>query len=709
MSPMRGNPLARFLAAAAFIFGLFVATAAAQPAEGERLRIGDILALSLPGEPSLTADFAIDRNGEIHLPEIGALKIEGKTVKEASQEARSALSKAFRDLDRFALRIKDRRLVVAVAGQVKSPGTLDLAGDATVQVAIAAAGGLQAGAQLDKVKIIRDGKATTFDYKRYLDTGDFSILPKLESLDVVFVPSSPLTGDVQIDFDAATLARAGDGAESDKAVKVFGEVNHPGQFSWKDGSTVVDMLMRAGGVTRYAAVEQVRIIADSEPVMFNLQAFLDSGDEKLLPTLKPGATVFVPIQIDLVRKGKHTVYVMGEVAKPGAFETQAGATFIDILANAGGPTRYADTRNIRIIHPGGKVSLFDMVAFTEGRGGMIPAVAAGDAVLVPEKIETTEPSWLKTPSSRAVQVIGAVNKPDRYEWSDEMTLFDLLAQAGGPTEQGDLSSIRILKNDSREARPVVFDLKAFLDTGGDMRRVPRIRAGYIVMVPQLPKDPTDNKSQWLSQGPERSIYIMGAVGAPGRYAFDSTMGFLDLLAAADGPTKGADLRRIRVAMRGERTADARLIDLARYMETGDESLLPRLSTGDLVYVPDRDQEWTEETTAETVRVIGAVAKPGRYRFTDRMSILDLLAEAGGPTPEALQSRIVVVNMGVETKASYFNLLKFARTADHKRLPVVRAGDTVYVPDKAQSHWAQFMGVVRDAAQIAGILAVIAAL
>ena len=103
--------------------------------------------------------------------------------------------------------------------------------------------------------------------------------------------------------------------------------------------------------------------------------------------LKPGATIFVPIQVEQIRKGKHTVYVMGEVAKPGAFELQEGATFVDILANSGGPTRYADTRQIRILRGDGKVSMFDMVSFTEGKGGKVPLVSAGDAILVPEKIE----------------------------------------------------------------------------------------------------------------------------------------------------------------------------------------------------------------------------------------------------------------------------------------------------------------------------------
>jgi hypothetical protein len=54
-------------------------------------------------------------------------------------------------------------------------------------------------------------------------------------------------------------------------------------------------------------------------------------------------------------------------------------------------------------------------------------------------------------------------------------------------------------------------------------------------------------------------------------------------------------------------------------------------------------------------------------------------------------------------------VKFSRTGDYSALPVLRTGDTVYVPDKSQSDWNRFMSGVRDASQIVGLVAAIAAL
>jgi protein involved in polysaccharide export with SLBB domain len=701
--------LTRFVFAALLAFSALLPLvdfpAAAAP---QNLRIGDTVALRVPGEQALSVDLKIDRQGQIILPEIGAVAIAGFALPEAERRVRIALSRVYRDLDRLSLSLKERRLLVTVLGYVKNPGPVEIPGDATVQLAIAAAGGLIQGAQLDRLRLQRGQTETTFDYKRYLDSGDPVLLPALEPLDTIFVPASPRTGNVQIDFDGRTLSEAGDGGEDRSSIKVFGEVNKPGIFAFKPGSNAIDLIMRAGGVTRYASVEQIRIITKGQPSIFNLQTFLDSGKTSLLPELTEGATIFVPKQLEEIRSGKNTVYVMGEVAKPGAFDSKPGAGFIDILANSGGPTRFADTRQIRLIKADGKVVMVDLPLFTEGKGGKLPEVAAGDAIFVPEKTDTKEPSWLKVAPDRAVKLMGAVTRPGRYEWSDEMSLLDLLAQAGGPTQKSDMARIQIRASETDKGKPVLFDLTAYLN--GQVTTLPKLRAGAVIMVPDLPSSPVDMKGQWVQQAPEASIYVMGQVGSPGRYAFNTQMGFLDIIAAANGPTGSADLRNVRVSHRHGKGSRVSKVNLARYFETGDDKLLPRVKPGDVIFIPDRNREWLDSPKESTVRVIGAVGKPGRYRFTDDMTLLDLLAEAGGPTDNALQSKIVVINISQQTEgARLFDLVTFAKTGNIEKLPVVRAGDTVYVPNTSQSEWKIFMDGFRDVIPIVSLIALIGAL
>ena len=671
-----------------------------------RLAPGDRVIVALPGEAAFEAPVAIDAEGRILLPEVGEVTLGGLTLPEAREHLRAQLGEVFLSAPQLDLRLVERRLLIRVLGHVETPGLVDIAQGETVQVAVSAAGGPRLGAQLDRYQLRRGDEVTEFDYKRYLETGDEALLPKLRSLDTIFVPASPLLGNVAIAVDSSTFESTGDSGDAARAVSVFGEVVRPGAYSWKDGMTAMDAILRAGGVTRYAGVEQIRVIADGEPLPFNLKDYLDSGDPARMPEIRPGAILFVPSQAEGVAGSSRTVYLMGEVQKPGAYELGPGAGMLDALANAGGPTRYADARNIRILRGDGSVDRFDLTAFSEGPGARPPAIRPGDAIFLPEAAQDDANSWLSIPSSRAIYLMGAVARPGRYEWSDEMTLLDLLAQGGGPTAAGDAGAIEIsVPGAGGGFARQVFDLDAFR-AGGTPADLPVLAAGSVVMVPELPADPADNKSRYILQSPDRSIYILGAVQAPGRYAFEPDLSLLDVLSAAGGPSPDADLRAMRHVRTGEATAKAKTVDLRLFFKTGDAAVLPRLAAGDAIYVPSVERPFLDQAPEDTVRVLGAVAAPGRYIFGEEMTILDLLAQAGGPTESALNRKIVVVNLSCcRDQARTFNLTAFARTGDASLLPVVRPGDTVYVPDRNQTGFRRFMGSVTDITQILSLAAI----
>ncbi|MCP3870951.1 MAG: sugar ABC transporter substrate-binding protein [Gammaproteobacteria bacterium] len=673
------------------------------------VQVGDLVQISLPGEESLSEPFGVDRQGRILLPEVGAIRVAGMSEDKMEQKVADRLQNVFRDLRNLRVYVYKKQLLISVQGYVNQPGEFSLPANGSVQMALYAAQGLRSGAQLNRIQLVRNRKTQIFDYKRYLDSGDGSLLPKLRSLDTLFVPASPKIGNVEMNFDPSMIADAGDAAEDRKAVKVFGEVNRPGSFSFKDSMNLVDLLMRAGGVTRYAGVEQIRVITQGEPRLFNLKRYLDSGNEQLLPEIVAGTTIFVPRQEEEIKTGANMVYVMGEVAKPGAYEGKKGATFMDILANAGGPTRFAESRQIRVIKADGKVSPFDLAGYTEGTvPSRPPAISAGDAIFIPEKTDMNEKSWLKVAPNRAVRVIGEVVRPGRIEWSDEMSLLDLLAHVGGPTSRADTSSIEIVTTAAGgKTKAHTFDLDAFIKRGGSDSELPRISAGATIRVHDLPQDPSDNKAQWVRQASEKSIYVMGQVGAPGRYMFTDTMNFLDILTAADGPTDKADIHNIRINHRDAKHAQVSKLNLALYFETGDENLLPRVKTGDTIYVPEKNRIWLDQSKESTVRVLGAVNRPGRYRFNDDMTLLDLLAEAGGTGNNAFVEKITVVNLSCcRDQARIFDLAEFSRTANFDDLPVVRAGDTVYVPDKGDSAFEKFRTGLGDVFRIVSIGALI---
>ncbi|WP_019614103.1 SLBB domain-containing protein [Psychromonas ossibalaenae] len=674
-----------------------------------KIQNGDLLQISLPGEETLQTPFQVDRQGRIILPEVGALQVGGLSIKEITSLVSSKLDKLFLDLDNLNIYLLKKQLIINVRGYVIQPGEFTLQSDASIQLAIYAAGGLRSGAQLDRIQLIRGQNTTVFNYKQYLDSGDRTLLPELKSMDALFIPASPMTGNVEVEFNPADMANAGDSANNSDAIKVFGEVNRPGSFAYRESMDIVDLLMGSGGVTRYAGVEQIRVITQGRPALFNLRKYLDTGDQQHLPKITAGATIFVPKQQEEIKSGAHMVYVMGEVAKPGAYESKNGATFMDILANAGGPTRFAESRQIRIIKADTSIVAFDLSAYTEGgRGSKPPAISPGDAIFVPEKTDMNEKSWLKVTPNRAVRVLGAVVRPGRIEWSDEMSLLDLLAHVGGPTPRADTNNIEIVIPQNNGGSKVYnFDLNAFLKQGQSDQDLPVIKAGSTIMIQELPQDPSNNKSQWVRQSSEKSIYIFGQVGAPGRYMFSNEMNFLDILAAADGPTDQADLRNIRINHRDDMQKGVSKLDLALYFETGDDHLLPVVKTGDTIYIPEKNRIWLDQSKESTVRVLGAVNKPGRYRFDDTMTLLDLLAEAGGTVEDAHIENITVVNLSCcKDQARSFDLGEFSRSAAFADLPVLRAGDTVYIPYRSQSTYEKIRNGLTDVIQVVALGALI---
>ena len=656
-------------------------------AVAEQVQVGNKIYLYLPGEVEFDEPFEVAKDGTITLPELGKIKVTGAELAEIEQQLRAALSEVYVAMDDFYLEIRSRDIFINVMGYVKDPSQVSIPRDGNIQMVIARAGGLKPGAQLDRLQIRRGSDVIEFNYKAYLDSGNIDLLPQLQSADTVFVPVSPLLGNVQIDFDAQTLSASGD-ASDNSAITLLGEVHNPGSFSFKENMSVLDALMRAEGVTRYADVTKIRVIVDKTPVVFDLKAYLDKPNNDTMPALKAGSTIYVPIMVDDVNTTSRTVYIMGEVQKPGAYEAGDSTSFLDILANAGGPTRFAETRQIKILTPSGESILFDLQGYSEGIVTVkVPNLNPGDVIFVPEKTDQNEKSWLKVPPKRAIKIIGAIQSPGRYEWSPEMDFTDLLAHAGGPTKGANINDIKIVRNGEVTKR---FDLEQYTINDAGNYELPNLIAGDTIIVEELPVDPADNKSQWIRQESSKSIYIMGQVGSPGRYAFNTNMHFIDILAAADGPTDNADLRNIRITHRNGNTAKVSKLNLALYFETGDETLFPHVLPGDTIYIPEKDKDWLRTPKEQVVRIMGAVEKPGRYSFDDTMTVLDVLAEAGGPSSSALIDKIVVVNHSCcKEQSRVFDLEEFVKNPNSAYIPVLRAGDTLYVPDKGQDLISQF--------------------
>ena len=673
--------------------------------EQYQLQSGDILVIGLPGEEGFNTNFLIGRDGTIHLPEIGQLKVAGLTLRAADKAIYTALSEVFLGLDKLTIHLKEKRLLITVLGFVNNPGEVELPSTGNIQMAITEAGGFVDGAQLDKLQLRRDGTTEVFNFKRYLDTGDPAVLPEIKSLDEIFVPTSPGLSNVHGE-PRAVDDESVDSISDRTVIKVFGQVRSSTSFPHEEGITVLDAILKGGGVNNYADVENVRVLSGAESSVFNLKEFLHEGkSEATLPSLAEGATVFVPQKRESLTGNSQSVYVMGQVKKPGVFEITEGVGFMDVIASAGGPNEYANLGAIRIFKRNGDVVKFNFQNYSEGISEEMPSIEYGDAIFFPDKGPEDNLSWLKLETMDSLKILGAVKKPGRYEWSSSVDFIDFLSNAGGPTDTADLSRIQIVKpGPNGERIATEFNLKEFIEVGGAWSDMPELSGGETIVLPELPANPTSNTSTWLKLPRENAIYVMGALNNTGRFAFSNEMGLLDIITAAGGPRETADLSQIRIIHNNEGAPRVSKVDLLEYFKTGDNSLIPDIKVGDSIFVTSKNRKWTENKPEDTVRIMGSVLRSGRYEITNEMTILDLLAEAGGPKESAYIEKILIVNKSCcKNRATTFNLVDFMKDPDASKLPIIRGGDTVFVAELSQSNWNQFNDLVGDTAGILNVL------
>jgi polysaccharide export outer membrane protein len=191
------------------------------------------------------------------------------------------------------------------------------------------------------------------------------------------------------------------------------------------------------------------------------------------------------------------------------------------------------------------------------------------------------------------------------------------------------------------------------------------------------------------------VTVLGRVESPGRQRFDHPPTLAEVLANAGALPildKQATLTRCAI-MRGRNKLI--WVDLKALLN-GDLAYNISMKKGDIVFIPD---------SADTsVYVLGAVITPGSYRLTPGMTILDALAQAGGPSRDAQPREIGVYRAG----AKAVQILEFGAiiAPDRQTNFALEDGDVVFVPE---SGLARFGYAMRQIAPAIAVLTFSAAL
>jgi polysaccharide export outer membrane protein len=161
-----------------------------------------------------------------------------------------------------------------------------------------------------------------------------------------------------------------------KRTVVMGEVESPGLYVLHGQTTFVELLSKAGGLTKDAGDEAVikRKIGDEEngehTITINLKHLIRDGDISLDVPIMDGDNIYIS------KAG--VFYATGEVKRPDAYKHEEGLTVVKALTMAGGFTEKAAPGRVKIMRKrNGEEEILDKVKMDE-------PVLPDDVIIVPE-------------------------------------------------------------------------------------------------------------------------------------------------------------------------------------------------------------------------------------------------------------------------------------------------------------------------------------
>ena len=123
---------------------------------------------------------------------------------------------------------------------------------------------------------------------------------------------------------------------------VSGAVGKPGVVPFTHNIRLLQAIILAGGATMAAKEDSVVLIRDNVPRTLSIEKLDQGKDLSQNIRILPQDIIIVPVKTE-------QIYLMGEVAGPGAYYFNKGMTVMQALIQAHGFTQFASLGSVRII------------------------------------------------------------------------------------------------------------------------------------------------------------------------------------------------------------------------------------------------------------------------------------------------------------------------------------------------------------------------
>jgi polysaccharide biosynthesis/export protein len=238
----------------------------------------DVLTITVFDQQDLSGKYTVEADGTFTFPLIGRVAAGGLSLRGVEQALRKELSNGFFKNPQVSVAVEQYKSQrVFVVGEVRAPGPYPLVGEMTLIEALARAGSTTEHAAGEAL-IVRSAAAGKVDGP---------VLPEQEGgadvvrVDIKALQSGRLSQNAPLrDGDTIFVPRA-------ELVYVFGQVNNPGAYTLQRGTTVLQALSLAGGVTDRGTTGRIRIarVVDGKKaeLRVKLEDVVLAGDTIIVP------------------------------------------------------------------------------------------------------------------------------------------------------------------------------------------------------------------------------------------------------------------------------------------------------------------------------------------------------------------------------------------------------------------------------------------
>jgi polysaccharide export outer membrane protein len=455
-----------------------------------------------------------------------------------------------------------------------------------------------------------------------LNAPDFH--PTVESFDLTDALTNPAQAPVLHAMDTVRIFSRFD-FENPPTVSVFGDVRGPGTFRTAGQIHLSDAVHLAGGIAPDAKIDDAQVfryLPDGKLKIFSVSLSLAlEGDPTANIWLQPRDRLLIHRSPDAIQPA--SVYVQGDVGKPGRYPLTTNMTVADLIHVGGGLKPSADTGVADLTHyawaSGGELTgQRQAVTISEALAGEATAnvpLSNGDVLTIRQL-----PNWNDIGAS--ISVKGEVKHPGAYGIRPGEKLSSVLERAGGFGPLAYPYGAVLMRRDVRE-----------IELGARLEMIRRLKQEE-TNLKALPEADTDQKNAKLT-------------------AISETETTLQQLQA--NPPIGRVVVRIQSDLRTWRNTS---VDVP-------------VRDGDVLLIPKK---------ADYVIVNGQVYNPTAVSYRPGRSARWYLSQAGGTTQLANKKAVFVIRADGSVLAAKNNEAGWW-SGDPMGGPL-RPGDSIVVPEAA---------------------------